>query len=134
MMAGKARLFEDTEAFAAIRACSDPKEIKALGRNVRNFDEALWDKMKYPLVLMGNYNKFVQNEDLRKFLLSTGDCVLVEASPYDHVWGIGLSADDTRAKHPRQWNGDNLLGFALMEVRDEIRRVYANEALCIQSD
>ena len=130
MMAGKASLFKDTEAFDLIRASTDPKEIKALGRGVRSFNEKLWNEVKYPLVLTGNYNKFVQNDDLRNFLLSTGNRILVEASPYDKIWGIGLSADDPRAKDPRAWNGENLLGFALMEVRDEIRRVYANEKLC----
>ena len=130
MMLGKAKLFKDDGIKEKIRACTDQKEIKALGRAVRGFDEKLWNSVKYSLVLTGNYNKFVQNAQLRNFLLSTGDCILVEASPYDCVWGIGLSAADPRAKDPEQWKGSNLLGFALMEVRDEIRRIYANEALC----
>jgi len=130
MMLGKARLFKDAAAAEQIKASTDPKEIKALGRTVQGFDGKLWDSVKYSLVLTGNYNKFVQNPDLRNFLLSTGDSILVEASPYDRIWGIGLSEDDPRAKDPRQWEGENLLGFALMEVRDEIRRTYANENLC----
>lgn len=132
MMLGKAKLFEDDAIQAKIRASTDPKEIKALGRAVHPFDGKCWDAVKYPLVLNGNYHKFVQNAELRNFLLSTGDSILVEASPYDCVWGIGLSAGNPRAQDPRQWRGRNLLGFALMEVRDEIRRVYANEALCCQ--
>ena len=130
MMLGKAKLFQDHEIQEKIRASTDPKEIKALGRAVRGFDERLWDTVKYPLIVSGNYHKFTQNAELRHFLLSTGDSVLVEASPYDRIWGIGLPADDPRAKDPSQWQGINLLGFALMEVRDEIRRVYTNEALC----
>ena len=105
-------------------ASEDPKEIKALGRAVRNFDGKQWDEVKYSLVLTGNYNKFSQNKALRGFLLSTGDRLLVEASPSDRIWGIGLSADDSRIHDPAQWRGENLLGFALMEVRDEIRRTY----------
>jgi len=130
MMLGKAKLFRDEEAQEKIQCCTDPKKIKALGRTVRPFDAQLWDRVKYPLVLTGNYNKFVQNPALRQFLLSTGDSILIEASPYDCIWGIGLSADDPRTQDPRQWRGSNLLGFALMEVRDEIRRTYANEDLC----
>ena len=129
-MLGKAKLFQDKAVIEQLRASTDPKEIKALGRTVRNFDQKLWDAFKYPLVLTGNYNKFVQNAKLRNFLLSTGDSILVEASPYDRIWGIGLSANDPRAKDPQQWLGRNLLGFALMEVRDEIRRTYAYENIC----
>ena len=130
MMLGKAKLFRDNTVIEQIKTSTDPKEIKALGRTVQNFDGKIWDTFKYPLVLTGNYNKFVQNAELRNFLLSTGDNILVEASPYDREWGIGLSADDPRAKDPQQWQGKNLLGFALMEVRDEIRRTYANESMC----
>lgn len=83
MMLGKAKLFQDAQVQEQIRNCTDPKKIKALGRAVRPFDEKLWDRVKYPLVLTGNYNKFVQNPTLRRFLLSTGDSILVEASPYD---------------------------------------------------
>ena len=81
-------------------------------------------------VLSGNWCKFSQNRDLREFLLSTGDCVLVEASPYDNIWGIRLSASSSEAQDPMKWRGQNLLGFALMEVRDELRRVTQNETLC----
>lgn len=130
MMVGKARLFQDVEVQQQILSCPDPRKIKALGRSVKPFDSKRWDRVKYSLVLTGNYHKFVQNPVLRRFLLSTGDSVLVEASPYDCIWGVGLSAGDPRIHDPRQWLGQNLLGFALMEVRDEIRRTYANEALC----
>lgn len=130
MMAFKADLFGDKETCKEIMACEDPKQIKALGRKVKGFDQVVWDQFKYPIVLNGNWCKFFQNQDLREFLLSTGDSVLVEASPYDSVWGIHLSADSPDAKDPMKWQGQNLLGFALMEVRDELRRVTKNEGLC----
>ena len=130
MMAGKAQLFGDEERRKEILACSDPKQIKALGRKVRGFDQVVWDKFKYSIVLNGNWCKFSQNRELREFLLSTGDSVLVEASPYDRIWGIQLSADTPEAQNPFRWRGENLLGFALMEVRDELRKVRKNEMLC----
>ena len=130
MMAGKAQLFGDEERRKEILACSDPKQIKALGRKVRGFDQVVWDKFKYAIVLNGNWCKFSQNRELREFLLSTGNSVLVEASPYDRIWGIQLSADAPEAQNPFRWRGENLLGFALMEVRDELHRVRKNEMLC----
>ncbi|MFR1478973.1 MAG: NADAR family protein [Hydrogeniiclostridium mannosilyticum] len=87
-MAAKAELFGDQEIREQILNCNDPKQIKALGRMVRGFDQNVWDRFKYPIVLSGNRCKFSQNRDLQEFLLSTGDSVLVEASPYDNIWGI----------------------------------------------
>ena len=130
MMASKAQLFGDEERRKEILECSDPKQIKALGRKVRGFDQKVWDRLKYAIVLSGNWCKFSQNRDLREFLLSTGDSVLAEASPYDNVWGIRLSASSPETQDPQKWWGQNLLGFALMEVRDELRRVTQNEMLC----
>lgn len=130
MMACKAELFGDREIREQILGCSDPKQIKALGRKVRGFDQAVWDKFKYAIVLNGNWLKFSQNRPLREFLLSTGDSVLVEASPYDNIWGIRLSANLPEAQDPFKWRGQNQLGFALMEVRDELRRITQNENLC----
>lgn len=125
MMAQKAELFGDKEIQKQIIACDDPAEIKKLGRRVRKFDASVWDQAKYSIVLNGNWKKFSQNPQLRDFLLNTGDQILVEASPYDTIWGIGLSADQAAAG-PQSWRGENLLGFALMEVRDELARVYAH--------
>ena len=71
--------------------------------------------------------KFSQNEPLRSFLLNTGRRVLVEASPVDRIWGIGLAADDPRARHPEQWQGLNLLGFALMDVREVLQTAIARD-------
>ena len=130
MMAAKAELFGDKEIRDQILKCSDQKQIKALGRKVRGFDQKVWDKFKYAIVLLGNWHKFSQNRELREFLLSTGDSVLVEASPYDAIWGIRLAACSPEAQDPIKWRGQNLLGFALMEVRDELRRVTQNEMLC----
>jgi len=121
MMAGKARLFDDHATLAEIMAAKDPRVIKALGRKVQGFEETAWNEIKYALIVAGNACKFGQNAQLKEFLLSTGDAVLVEASPYDQIWGIGLSEEDPRSRDPRQWRGQNLLGFALMEVRDQLR-------------
>lgn len=126
MMAEKARLFGDKEIEEKIMSCNNPNEIKGLGRKVKNFDEEIWNNIKYSIVVNGNYNKFIQNEKLKTFLLSTEDKILVEASPYDNVWGIQMSEEDVDIKNPKLWRGENLLGFALMEVRNEIKRVCKN--------
>ncbi len=121
MMASKARLFKDDEILAQILESTDPKEAKALGRKVKNFDGVRWMNEARRFVTEGNVAKFGQNSDLKAFLLRTGDAVLVEASPNDSIWGIGLKADDKRAKHPSTWQGQNLLGFALMDVRESLK-------------
>ena len=117
MMAEKARLFGDEETRAEILNTSDPRRCKALGRKVKNFDKAVWDQKKSIIVQQGNTKKFLQNPALRDFLLSTGDKVLVEASPTDRVWGIGLGKNHPDALDPKKWRGQNLLGFALMNSR-----------------
>ena len=127
MMAEKARLFGDEETLEKIMEATVQGKIKALGREVKNFDQAEWDRCKYTIVLTGNFQKFLQNPDLKDFLLRTGDKVLVEASPRDRIWGIGMGKANENAANPAAWRGKNLLGFALMEVRDELRRVCANE-------
>ena len=126
MMYNKALLFDDKDIANEILNTNQPKAIKELGRKVKNFNDELWDKMKYKIVFTGNYYKFSQNTDLRNFLLSTKNKVLVEASPYDKVWGIKMKYDDENIENPFCWKGENLLGFALMEARDEIKRVYKN--------
>lgn len=117
MMSAKARLFGDEKALRRILAASHPGEAKAEGRKVRDFDEALWEQHRFDLVVQGNLAKFTQHPDLGAYLSGTGDRVLVEASPVDRVWGIGLAATDERSQDPEKWRGLNLLGFALMEVR-----------------
>ncbi|GAA2877725.1 NADAR family protein [Streptosporangium fragile] len=120
MMAHKAWLFGDRETAGRILAAGHPGEAKKLGREVRGFDEAVWAEHRYGIVVRGNVAKFGAHPDLREFLLGTRDRVLVEASPYDRVWGIGLAADDARAASAATWRGLNLLGFALMDARDTL--------------
>jgi ribA/ribD-fused uncharacterized protein len=121
MMAEKARLFGDLEIAERILASAHPGEAKKLGREVRGYDDARWSAERAGVVVRGNLGKFGQHAALKRFLLETGDEVLVEASPADAIWGIGLSREDARAADPRRWRGQNLLGFALMEVRSRLR-------------
>jgi hypothetical protein len=120
MMAGKARLFGDQDAERRAVAAGHPKAAKAAGRTVRGFDEAVWERERFALVVEGSVYKFGRHPDLRAYLLGTHRRVLVEASPVDRIWGIGLAADDERAARPDAWRGLNLLGFALMEARDRL--------------
>lgn len=120
MMAAKARLSGDAEAAEKILAAPHPGAAKALGRQVRGFDEQRWAQHRFDVVVTGNMAKFGQHPELGAFLAGTGTRVLVEASPQDRVWGIGLAADDERAASPGRWRGLNLLGFALMEVRHQL--------------
>jgi ribA/ribD-fused uncharacterized protein len=121
MMAEKARLFGDKDTRAKILKAETPKAAKELGRRVKGFDETAWEAERFQLVIKGNLAKFSQNLNLQSFLLTTGEKVLIEASPVDRIWGIGLSATDELAMNSERWRGLNLLGFALMEVRQLIR-------------
>lgn len=120
MMYQKAILFGDKESADKIMKETDPAKIQKLGRGVKNFDTEMWDEFKYGIVCYGNYLKFSQNETLKKWLKSTGDSILVEASPYDGVWGVKMNEADPNIDNPDMWRGQNLLGFALMQVRDEL--------------
>ncbi|WP_406062657.1 NADAR family protein [Streptomyces sp. NBC_01077] len=122
MMAAKARLFEDAEAERAALSARTPAEAKNAGRLVRGFDEAVWARERFGIVVEGSVHKFSSDQALLGYLLGTAGRVLVEASPLDRVWGIGLAADDPRAHDPARWRGDNLLGFALMEARERLLR------------
>lgn len=117
MMAQKANLFGDEESMIKIINETNPANIQKLGRLVKNFDPVKWDKFKYYIVVNGNIRKFEQNPKLKEYLLSTDDSILVEASPYDKIWGVGISEDNDDIWYPEYWKGQNLLGFALMEVR-----------------
>jgi len=121
MMSSKARLFGDHEVAEKMMATADPGKTKALGRNVRGFVQETWDDACFDIVTEGNVAKFGQNGRLKKYLLATGDEVLVEASPMDVVWGIGLGRDAPGASRPQEWRGLNLLGFALMRTRAVLR-------------
>ena len=121
MMAEKARVFHDDVRLAQILQARSPREQKALGRRVANFDEAVWNRVCRDVVYRGNLARFKQDERLAARLLATGDKTIVEASPKDCIWGIGLSADDPAAQDPSQWRGTNWLGIALIQVRETIR-------------
>ncbi|MET7516215.1 NADAR family protein [Streptomyces sp. NPDC005480] len=133
MMAAKARLFGDAEAERRAVGAAHPSQAKKAGRLVRGFDEDIWARERFGIVVEGSVHKFAAHADLREFLLGTGGrsemgvppaegCgrVLVEASPLDRVWGIGLAADAEAAADPRRWRGLNLLGFALMAARERL--------------
>ncbi|MFK7774540.1 MAG: NADAR family protein [Saprospiraceae bacterium] len=120
MMAEKARLFQDNEILEKIINCQSPAEAKKLGRQVRNFEVEKWNEARYEIVKKGNHFKFEQNVEMKTFLRNTKNRVLVEASPVDPIWGIGLAKDNRKSQYPNQWKGLNLLGFALMEVREEL--------------
>ena len=127
MMAGKARLFGDEEVLKEIMESYHPHDYKKLGRKVCGFVPEPWDAKKYDIVVTGNKAKFSQNADIREFLLSTGHAILVEASPYDKIWGIGLDRETALKGSVEQWQGENLLGCALMEVRDWLKEVKNEE-------
>jgi ribA/ribD-fused uncharacterized protein len=120
MMAEKARLFDDKEGLARVLAARSPGTAKAAGREIRGFDEDRWAEARYDIVVTGTLAKFSQHPDLARVLGETGAMILVEASPTDRVWGIGLSANDEAATDPSRWPGLNLLGFALMDVRETL--------------
>jgi len=120
MMAEKARIFGDSAKRQQILEATTPAAAKALGREVGQFDAERWSKARVEIVIAGNLAKFAQNPALGAFLIGTGDQILVEASPVDLIWGIGLAADDPGAADPWAWRGHNLLGFALMAVREKL--------------
>jgi ribA/ribD-fused uncharacterized protein len=120
MMAGKARLFDDKQGLAAVLAAASPKDAKGAGRAVRGYSDQAWAAARFDLVVAGNLAKFRQNPALAAFLSATRGKVLVEASPRDRVWGIGMEASHSDATRPSRWRGTNLLGFALMNVRDHL--------------
>lgn len=130
MMFNKATLMGDEDAKRAIlrdiedgglTGLPDPARAKKIGRSIKPWNQARWDEFKFAVVVDVNMAKFDQNAALREYILSTGESILVEASPYDRIWGIGLGENDPRCRDPRKWQGENLLGFALMEVRDRLR-------------
>ena len=117
MMYYKAKLFKDFEIAEKIMSTTDQKTMKDLGRQVHNFDEAVWNKVKYAIVYQANFFKFTQNPDLEEALLATSGKVLVEASPYDKIWGVGMSASNNDILDTHKWRGENLLGKILMHLR-----------------
>ena len=121
MMAEKARLFKNDEILQEILIATHPHDAKKLGRKVKNFSPDVWNEHKFDTVVKANYAKFSQDSDLKEYLLNTKDRIIVEASPVDPVWGIGMAADNPNIMNPEKWKGNNLLGYALMNVRDLIK-------------
>lgn len=120
LMSEKALLFEDKESFDKIMESKSPKVQKELGRNIRGFKNKKWNHMKVKISLAGNMAKFTQNPNLRQHLLNTGTKTIVEASPSDDIWGIGIGIQDPKIGQPKRWKGQNLLGKVLMETRKRI--------------
>jgi ribA/ribD-fused uncharacterized protein len=134
MMWKKAVLFDDMSTAALILQATAPRDAKALGRQVMHFDQAVWEKHAIDIVTEANHLKFTQNPELKRILLATGSSVLVEASPTDKIWGIGLSAADARDTPPAEWPGTNWLGECLMRVRDRIQRAEGTAAVAATSE
>ena len=120
MMYKKAMLFNDVDTADAIMKTSDPRAQKSLGRQVKNFNDAVWMEHAFDYVVAGNRAKFSQNSQLNKVLAETKGKVLVEASPYDKRWGIGMMEGDAGIEDPKNWQGENLLGYAITQVRLEL--------------
>ena len=118
MMARKALLFEDQKTFDKIISCTKPAEAKELGRSIPGFDDQVWNQKRYEIVKIGSIHKFNQHPALADYLLKTENRILVEASPVDTIWGIGLAPESEYKENIYAWRGQNLLGFALMEARD----------------
>lgn len=117
MMAEKARLFNDEAILVEILKTESPATAKKLGRKIRGFVPEIWEANSFDIVTKGSFHKFNQNKKLKAYLLNTGDKVIVEASPYDGIWGIGLIEKTPNIENPHTWYGTNLLGFALMTAR-----------------
>lgn len=117
LMAAKALLFQDTVTYYKILTERNPREQKALGRAVANYDEAVWEKYREGVMFSALYQKFSQNKDLLKILLDTGDKTIVEYGP-DRVWGCGLFLEDQNILFQNRWTGINLLGKSLITVRN----------------
>ena len=121
MMAKKAELFQDDEFLEKIIKSKTPGEAKKYGRQVRNFNQETWENERCKIVISGNILKFDQNSVLKEYLIKSNDRIIVEASPRDRIWGIGLGKANSKCLDPNQWRGKNLLGFCLMEVRDKLK-------------
>lgn len=120
LMAGKARLFNDMDAMEEILKSDDPGYQKSVGRGVRGFDKAVWGAHALGIMYEACRAKFEQNPDMLKELIATGTRTLVEASPEDTVWGIGLHWKSKLCDDPKNWKGTNWLGETLTKVRDDI--------------
>lgn len=121
MMVMKARVFDDAESEKLIMESGSPGEQKAYGRKVKGFDSALWSEHCVDIMVPALVSKFTSTPRLQQLILSSGDATMVEASPYDQIWGVGLGVNDRRILDEAQWRGKNLLGICLMKARNEIK-------------
>ena len=119
-MAQKAKLFNDTYTENEIMKVHSPKFQKRLGRTVDNFNQSVWDSNCEEIMIRANRLKYSQNPELKQLLVNTGNKEIVEASPYDKIWGIGLNPYDPNVEDKTKWKGENKLGKCLMVVRDEL--------------
>jgi len=122
MMYKKALTFNDVEIAKKIMNEPQPNNQKALGRKVSNFDVETWERVAKDVVYKGNYAKFTQNTHLLKELMSTGDRIIVEASPVDKIWGIGMHENDEGVENQENWKGKNWLGEVLTKLRDDLKK------------
>lgn len=122
MMYEKAVLFNDMEIASQILELSDAATVKSLGRAVRNYNDVLWNGVRQIVIYKGLIQKFSQNESLKKQLLETSPHILAECAVNDKIWGIGLSMKDENRFNMKKWSGQNLLGFTLMQVRNDLER------------
>lgn len=120
MMAQKASLFGDHVRYDQIMASRDPSEQKALGKLVRGFSKSAWEAVARDVVFRASMAKFTSSAGLLKGLLKTRGTLLVEASPTDVIWGIGLGEYDERALNPAEWRGMNWLGQVLTDAREQL--------------
>ena len=118
MMYQKSILFHDNEIAEQILSTSNVGKIKALGRSVKNYEDIIWNGVRQIIVFQGLLEKFRQNNELRVKLLDTQEDILAECAVQDKIWGMGLSMKDDRRFDMEEWQGQNLLGFTLMKVRE----------------
>ena len=122
MMFQKAKCFHDEEIAAQILETQDVAKIKKLGRKVSGYEDHVWNGVRQIIIYEGLTAKFSQNEELKQVLLKTKDAILAECAVKDQIWGTGLSITDPKRLNPKQWRGQNLLGYALMMVRERLSR------------
>jgi len=120
MMYQKAILFHDFETAKLIFNTKHPREQKDLGRKIKNFNQIIWDQHKFDIVYQGNFFKFTQDHLLLDNLFKTKGKTLVEASPYDSIWGVGLAEDNPKIMNKENWRGENLLGYILTKLREDL--------------
>jgi len=120
MMAEKARLFDDEDALETIMRTQNPAIQKATGRTVKNFEPLVWKENAKLAVYRANYAKFTQDDELYNYLLETRTKIIVEASPEDRIWGIGIDEYEAVRTPPLKWKGTNWLGEVIMKVRETL--------------